>query len=44
VRIGVPALLFKSIAHQSLGTVFNPDYLAIYAVGSFAAMALVKLV
>jgi predicted permease len=43
VRIGVPALLFKSIAHQSLGAVLNPDYLAIYAVGSFAAMALVTL-
>jgi predicted permease len=44
VRIGVPALLFKSIAHQSLGAVLNPDYLAIYAVGSFAAMALVTLI
>jgi predicted permease len=44
VRIGVPALLFKSIAHQSLGAVLNPDYLAIYAVGSFAAMAMVTLI
>jgi predicted permease len=44
VRIGVPALLFKSIAHQSLGAVLNPDYLAIYAVGSFTAMALVTLI
>jgi predicted permease len=43
VRIGVPALLFKSIAHQSLGAVLNPDFLAIYAAGSFAAMALVTL-
>ena len=41
VRIGVPALLFKSISHQSLGAVFNPDYLAIYALGSLASMALV---
>ena len=44
VRIGVPALLFKSIAHQSLSAVLNPDYLAIYAVGSFAAMGLVTLI
>ncbi|RFO97250.1 permease [Rhodoferax lacus] len=43
VRVGVPALLFKSISHQSLGAVFNPDYLAVYALGSLASMALVML-
>jgi len=43
VRIGIPALLFKSVSHQSLGAVFNPDYLAVYALGSLAAMALVML-
>lgn len=41
VRIGVPALLFKSISHQSLGAVINPDYLAVYALGSFATMGVV---
>jgi predicted permease len=42
VRIGIPALLFKSVSHQALGSVFNPDYLAVYALGSLAAMALVS--
>jgi predicted permease len=44
VRIGIPALLFKSISHQSLGAVFNPDYLAVYALGSLASLGLVTLV
>lgn len=44
VRIGIPALLFKSVSHQSLGAVINPDYLAVYALGSLACMAVVTLV
>ena len=44
VRIGIPALLFKSIAHQRPGSVLNPDYLFIYALGSLAAMGTVLLV
>jgi len=44
VRIGVPAVLFKSLAHQTPAAIFNPDYLAIYAAGSFAAMAVVAWV
>lgn len=44
VVIGVPALLFRGISHQTLGSVFNPDYLAVYALGSFTAMAVVALV
>lgn len=43
VVIGVPALLFRGISHQTLGSVFNPDYLAVYVLGSFTAMAVVTL-
>ena len=41
VRIGVPAVLFKSLAQQTPAAVFQLDYLAIYAAGSIAAMAIV---
>jgi len=44
VLIGVPALLFRGIAHQTLGAVLHPDFLAIYALGSLTAMATVTLV
>lgn len=43
VVIGVPALLFRGISHQTVGSVFNPDYLMVYALGSFSAMAVVTL-
>jgi malonate transporter len=39
----VPALLFRDISHQTMGSVFNPDYLAVYALGSFSAMGVVTL-
>ena len=44
VRIGVPALLFKSISHQSLSAVLSPEYLFVYALGSLVAMGLVILI
>jgi malonate transporter and related proteins len=43
VLVGVPALLFRAISHQSLGAVLHVDYLAVYALGSLAAMGLVVL-
>lgn len=43
IRIGVPALLFKSISHQSLGAVLHPDFLVLYAAASYANMAVVIL-
>ena len=44
VLIGVPALMFRGLSRQSLSSVFNPDFLAVYALGSFSAMAVVTLV
>lgn len=44
VLIGVPALLFRAISHQSLGAVLHADYLVVYALGSLLAMGLVTLV
>ncbi len=43
VFIGVPALLFRGIAHQSLGAVLHGDYLAVYAAGSLITLAGVML-
>jgi malonate transporter and related proteins len=44
VVIGVPALLFRSISHQSLGALLNLDYLAVYALGSLSTMGIVSFV
>ena len=44
VVIGVPALLFRGISHQPLGSLINPDFLAVYALGSCSAMAIVILI
>jgi len=44
VRIGMPALLFRSLAHQSLDTVLQTDYLLVYALASLSTMGLVGLV
>lgn len=44
VLIGVPALLFRGISRQTWGAVFNPDYLAVYALGSFTSMAAIILI
>lgn len=41
VVIGVPAMLFRGVSQQSIGAVWNPDYLAIYTVGSLVTMGLV---
>jgi malonate transporter len=43
VLIGVPALLFRGIAHQPLGAVLHLDYLAVYAGGSLLTLGLVLL-
>jgi len=42
-QFGVPALLFRSISRQPLGSVLNGDYLAVYAAGSMTAMFVVML-
>ena len=42
-QFGVPALLFRSISRQPLGSVLNGDYLAVYAAGSLTALFVVML-
>ena len=42
-QFGVPALLFRSISRQPLGSVLNGDYLAVYAAGSLTALFVVLL-
>ena len=41
VVIGVPLTLFRGVSQQPIAAVWNPDYLAIYTVGSLLTMALV---
>lgn len=40
VLIGMPAMLFRGLSHQSVSAIFNPDYLAVYTLGSFTAMGI----
>jgi malonate transporter len=39
INLALPALLFNALSQRSLGEVFNPVFIAAYAIGSLAAMA-----
>lgn len=44
VLIGMPALLFRGLSHQTVGSVLNVDYLAVYALGAFSSMGIIFIV